>query len=290
ALACHIRRLTRQGRNEGNSEMVAVAEGHVAIQPQGEGIHVVRLRSAGSAGSEARFLAITPPQPIDEAALRAALPRAADKLLKREEVTIVAMGDSVLWTGEFPEMLAMMLRRASGNEKITVIKRAHPGRSIDATVRTFEKEIAPLKADIGLMMYGLNDQAAATPLIVYLQQHRWVADHLRETDLVFMKPTPDLDPNHPPAYALRTVGFGAALAELCEELNIPLVDAFSAVWGDGAADLKSAHKALWPLFPTSYSKPFTTLLETEGKGDTIHPNALGHLAIARAVYDRIAAP
>ncbi len=41
------------------------------------------------------------------------------------------------------------------------------------------------------------------------------------------------------------------------------------------------------FYPKHYSKKYTSLYESAGKGDTIHPNALGHLQMARAVFDRL---
>lgn len=289
----NLRVLTRQGWHDAPDGSGTVQDGRLSIAPHGEGIHVAVLHLPGAGAFEVRFLAMDPPaQALEPTALRAALPTAAGKLLAGERVVMVAMGDSVTATGSFDELLAMMLSRATGNTRIEAVKRAHSGRSIDATVRHFSQGVEPLEPDIGLLMYGLNDQGAGGGLDVYLQQYEWVARRLRglQADPVFLMPTPDLGDGDDPQYALRTVGFGAALQPLASRLDVPLVNTFTAIWGDGGSDLPSTRTRLGTLFPTHYSRSFTSLIETAGKGDTIHPNALGHLAMARAIYQRLARP
>lgn len=73
---------------------------------------------------------------------------------------MVATGDSVTATGDWPRMFAMLLGRLTGNTRITVDKAAYPGRSADASVRHWQRDIAPKRPDLLLAMYGLNDQGA----------------------------------------------------------------------------------------------------------------------------------
>jgi lysophospholipase L1-like esterase len=257
------------------------------LKPSGVGIHRVKLP-----GGEVRFVAVAPPEP---AVGPKAFPRLWEKLSRGEPVTILVMGDSVTATGSYPEMLAMMLRRATGGE-VRIERRAYSGRSVDASVRRFEADVKGLKPDLALIMYGLNDQGANVPLIAYLEQYAWLAERLRKeygAEVAFLEPTPHINILTPgkdgqlPAEAamFRTIVYAAALRDLGAKLNIPVAETFSAIWGSGAADLKREAKALWPLYPTHYSKPFESLVEISGKGDTIHPNALGHSLLARAVFE-----
>lgn len=262
----------------------------LTVRPLQEGIQVLRFDGQ----REARFLAFDPPtEPIDPAKLAQALPRNASKLLHGEPFAIFAMGDSVTATGEYPAILAKLLRRATGNRQITVEKRAYSGRSIDATVRTFDDDVPLQKQiDLALLMYGLNDQAASAGLDVFLDQVRWVHDHVRRhgADLVLLQPTPHIDAKAmetEPAYPLRTIGYAEALRPLAAGFKVPLAETFNALWDGSHRSVIEATTAMWPLFPRSYSKQFTSMLESSGVGDTIHPNALGHLQLARAVYDAI---
>jgi hypothetical protein len=65
---------------------------------------------------------------------------------------------------------------------------------------------------------------------------------------------------------------------------VPVARTFATIWGAGAGSIPEAAMAMWPLYPQSFGTPFSTLLESRGKGDIIHPNVLGHLLIAKAVY------
>ncbi|MGE9297228.1 MAG: SGNH/GDSL hydrolase family protein, partial [Puniceicoccales bacterium] len=91
------------------------------------------------------------------------------------------------------------------------------------------------------------------------------------------------------AEVFRTITYAEALQQLGAELGVPVVDTFSAIWDAGEGDTLREHaKSLWAFFPQHYSKPETSLVETNGKGDTIHPNAAGHALLAEAVFERIA--
>ncbi len=282
--------LTREGW--GNTVLQhAPVEGEGArIKPLGEGINRVHLGDG-----EYRFLALEPPERLDEDRLRETLPHTAGKLLSDQPVTLLAIGDSVTETGDYPEMLAMLFERATSNTDIHVHKRAYPGKSIDASVRNFEGDLHGIQPDLVLIMYGLNDQGSNSPLIAYLEQYAWLTRQLKErydADVVFLEPTPHihtLTPGKgeslPPASSIfRTITFASALRDLGQQLDVPVVPAFDALWGTQADGLREHAQALWPLYPVHYKQPMTTLLETQGKGDTIHPNALGHLQISKAVY------
>lgn len=277
------------GWGEPASRALEFRGGEALLMPRGQGIHRVKWP-----GGEVRFAAIAPPGPGSKS-LAKAFPRLWEKLSRGEPVTILAMGDSVTATGAYPEMLAMMLNRATGGT-VRVERKAYSGRSVDASVRRFRADLQGLKPDLALIMYGLNDQGANVPLIAYLEQCAWLAERLRqdrEAEVAFLEPTPHisiLTPNKDgqlpdEAAIFRTIVYAAALRELGARLNVPVAGTFAAIWGRGAADLKAQARALWPLYPTHYSKPFDSLVETGGMGDTIHPNALGHTLLAEAVFD-----
>jgi lysophospholipase L1-like esterase len=281
-VACRV--LTPAGWLDDSHAQVALPDGRVTLVPAVEGVHVLTV-----AGVERRFLAVTPPPPLDPEAVRRTLPRQAQRLLSGEPVTLLAMGDSVTSTGDYPRLLAMLLSRATGNRQITLQVQAHPGRSVDATVRTLDRQVLPLRPQIAVLMYGLNDQGAGTALHVYLEQTRWIATRLAQecgTDLVLAEPTPHIAD---PASAFRVIGFAQALRDLGAQMHLPVAPAFDALWGEGGASVDDAMARMRPLYPPHYSKRWQTLLELgdKGGGDTIHPNVLGHLAIARALLDTI---
>ena len=287
--------ITTLGRGPDVAAEYEIVDDRIHIEPLGEGIHVVRLRSPVTC--ELRFLALDPPAPMDEGAVIRNLPRAGVKLVTGRPFTILAMGDSVTATGEYETILGMLLERATGNRRIRVITRAYPGRSVDAAVRFYEDDALPNNPDLGLLMYGLNDQICFVPLDAYLEQYEFIATRLRDdcdADCVFLQPTPHIDiayengaEGNAPHFALRTIGFAESLRPLARRLGVPVADTFHALWGRGGPTLRASSRAMWPLYPRHYSKQFTSLLESDGTGDTIHPNVLGHLAIARAGLDAI---
>lgn len=298
-VAYQQRLLTAAGWGAGTQGEVEVRDGRVTIAPLGEGINIVTFTGAG----EARFLAMAPPPPCDRAALLAALPRTGAKLLAGEPYVLLAMGDSVTNTGDYAGMLARLLGRMTGNAHVSMTNRSYPGRSADATARNFAGDIAAAgHPDLGLMMYGLNDQVCFVPLEAVLEHYRFVADGLaaRGADTMFLQPTPHIDvpadpalrtpKSEPPWFAFRTIGFAEALRPLADELHVPLAATFAAVWGRGGDGIEASVRSMWPVYPLSYSRQFTSMIESDGKGDTIHPNALGHLAIAKACLTALGAP
>ncbi len=296
-----LKTITRAGWGPSESGKAAVKDGRIQMKPLAEGIHVLSLKTEPAA--ELRFLAIAPPVKADPDVMRRNLPRSAEKLLKGGPFKILSMGDSVTNTGDYENMLAMMISRGTGNKNISVFDKSYPGRSIDASVRNFKEDAVALKPDFGMIMYGLNDQICGCSLDGFLEQYEWLAKHLADecgADAIFLQPTPHIDipvkkddprpdPN-PPEYAFRTVGFAESVSLLADRLKIPYAETFSAIWGDGGMTIEDAAMKMWPLYPTSYSEQFSSMIETDGKGDTIHPNALGHLMIAKAVYNAIACP
>ena len=291
-----IKTITYDGYGPTARGTAKAADGRLSIRPLCEGIHVVTLDIEKPV--EVRFLAIEPPAKAKAAAARKALPRTSRKLLGGQPYTIVAMGDSVAYTGDFEGLLVMILKRATGNENILSVERTYAGRSVDAAVRCWKNDGAPNHPDLGLLMFGLNDQGAFASLPGYLEQYQFFADRLAadcNADAVLMMPTPhiqipvreeDRTPTSKPEwFAFRTIRFAESLRPLAAQLQVPLAETFGAVWGRGGPTVQESVKNAWPMFPTHYRRQMTSALETDGKGDTIHPNVLGHLAIARAVSD-----
>ncbi|MGE9291078.1 MAG: SGNH/GDSL hydrolase family protein, partial [Puniceicoccales bacterium] len=264
---------------------LAFEDGNAEWIPPAEGIYRVCFGER-----EVRGLAMNPPSFFDEKALLTTLPRQGPKLLSGEPYTIFAMGDSVTATGDYPTMLAMLLRRATGNDQVAAVVRAYPGCSNDASVRNWWRDCQGVQPDLGLIMYGLNDEGAKVPLPAYVEQTEWLVEHLRKdfaADVMLLEPTPDTGmvllsragEIIEPAKIFRTRAFAAAIRDWADEREVPVADTFDALWCEGGGNLIEVGRQLWPMFPLHYSKPFTSLIENEGRGDTIHPNALGHLAL-----------
>lgn len=298
-IAYEMKTVTRDGWGPAENGKAAVKGGKFQINPLTEGIHIISLKTDPPA--ELRFLAMAPPPKIDQDVMRRSLPRSSGKILNGEPVRILAMGDSVTNTGDYENMLAMMLSRAAGNRDVSIVDRSYPGRSVDASVRNFQGDAVANKPDLAMIMYGLNDQICGCSPDGFLEQYAWLAGHLADecgADTVFLQPTPHIDipvkrenlkpDSNPPEYAFRTIGFAESLSLLADKLKIPCAETFGAVWGDGGPTIEDSAERMWPLYPPSYSKQFASMIETDGKGDTIHPNALGHLMIAKAVYNSIA--
>lgn len=296
--------ITNTGIMTGSKGEVAVQDGAIPYQPRMEGIHVLLLETVPP--REVRFLAMSSVlwgESYKEHLLKT-LPRQGKKLMAGEPFTILAMGDSVTATGNYADFLARMLTTATGNRNIKVEKRAYSGRSIDATVRHWQDDVKNIKPDLGLLMYGLNDQVTFYPLEAYLEQYSWVREHLAKefnADVVFLQPTPHLDiplepgqktdDSNPPSFILRTAGWARQVEILAKQSKVPVAFTFDAIWGRGGASLEDAARNMAPQFPPGYSKQLFSGIEKPGsKWDTIHPNALGHLAMAKAVYRSLTQP
>ena len=285
-LAAHVSTITRGSFGPAVTRICPVKDGFIEVKPLREGIHVVSL--GPPADREVRFLAMDPPQSFDAEVVRRRLPRTGEKLLKGKSYTILTMGDSVTHTGNYEKMLVKMLERATGNENITFVDRSYAGRSVDASVRHFARDTSDIDPDLGLLMYGLNDQICFVPLRAFLAQYEWISDAMKDRfdgDTIFLQPTPHIAQFGPSAF--RTIGFAEAVSRRGRRLDLPVARTFNGIWGDGGKDLARSVLGMWSLYPRHHRARFTTLWESRGKGDTIHPNALGHLRIARAVFDAI---
>lgn len=287
-----VKTITAAGWGPVATVNAAVVDHTVKVTPLCEGIHIVTFPTTPP--QEVRFLALLPPPAIDKRRIAANLPLSSRKLLRGEKYTLLSMGDSVTNTGDYESMLVMLLQRATGNKNITFIDRSYPGRSVDASVRFFPEDALTIHPDLGIIMYGLNDQAAGCSVEGYLDQYHWLRTQLAadcHADSVFMTPTPDISVGDKPGpygeYIMRTFGFAARLTTFAKANKIPLADTFHAVWGKGGETLDATGISLWPKYPQGYSAQFTSMLETKGNGDGIHINALGHLNVAQAAFRAI---
>ncbi|PTX97400.1 hypothetical protein DB346_20610 [Verrucomicrobia bacterium LW23] len=288
---------------EGKGQRRALLDltGGFELAPVSEGVHILKF----TGGEEYRFLAIRPPEKLDVERVRKALPQTASALLGGSPYVIGAYGDSVTATGHYPEILAKLLSRALDRPTaIRIVRRAHSGRSIDATARTWSSEVATEPPHLAMIMYGLNDQAGGVSLDAYLEHYKVLAERFREelkADVLLLQPTPHIDvfpkgkpgeePNAP-SYVFRTLGFATELRILGHKMSLPCAETFQAVWGEGGATLAGSAERMRAYFPPSYSKPMHSMLESANPmaGDTIHPNILGHLAMARAVLATLGGP
>lgn len=296
-LPYELKTITRQGFGPVATGNAHVENGAIHVKPLVEGLHILQLGSTPP--QTVRFLAMAPPPALDTAALRRALPLSARKLLAGAPFKILSMGDSVTHTGDYESMLVKMLARATGDRNISFVDRSYSGRSVDASVREWQNDGPPTRPDLGLIMYGLNDQITNVPLDAFLEQYAWLTRQLKGigADSVWLQPTPDIGipvtdedrkpDSNPPSYIVRTLGFGEALRPLAAELKLPVAETFASVWGNGGSSLEASARSMWPLFPPGYANQFASLIENAGKGDTIHLNALGHLQIARAVFNAL---
>ena len=297
-VSCTIKTLSARGWGPTRRQTLAASEGRLEVKPLTEGIHIVTVE--GPKPVEYRFLAMAPPPAADIAPVVAALPRTGRKLLTGEKYTIVVMSESGTEAATYEAILGLLLQRATGNRNITFFDRSYYERSVDATVRRFREDVLPQKPDLGLVMYGSADQRHHAPLAGYLEQYQFLAEHLAEecgADTVFMQPIPDIDvpvgpaagtpASHPPQFAFRAIGHADALRPLAAELKVSLADTFGAVWGRGGKTLEDSVRAMWAVYPPATDQPMRSLLESDGKGETLHTNALGCLAIARAVLEAI---
>lgn len=203
------------------------------------------------------------------------LPRSGKKLTSGAPYTILAVGDSVTATGNYHEILAKKLADASGNRKIRAVKKAHGGCSADATSRNYATDVAPVKPDLLLILYGLNDQACFAEPDTFLENYRFIADRaVREfgCDVLFLEPPPHpelkgIAPDDP--YPWRTGVFAAALER--HAAPYPAIPVFAAFGRQPEAkNFVELFRSMHRLYPAR---------------DHIHPNAAGHARLAETVFD-----
>lgn len=292
--------LSADGLVHSGTHSARPSRGFFEIRPLREGIHVVRVKG----GETTRFLAIAPPPALSPGQLRSALPRKGSRLAAGAPFVIGAYGDSVTATGQYPEILVRLLERSLGRPgTIRLVRKAHPGCSLDATLRSWDEDIQADPPDLALVMYGLNDQGSGVYLETYLDEYAWLARRLQDecgADVVFLQPTPHIDVfsrvengravQNDPSYSFRAIGFASALEDLAASLSIPCAGTFQAMWEERGDSLLACAGRMRALFPPDHTRQMESMIETAGPGDTIHPNILGHLAIARAVFTAISSP
>jgi len=275
---------------------INIKNGEFKIRLLDEGINIFEFPS-----QEIRILAIRPPEKINVKEIKKTLPNTWKKLLSGKEYKILAMGDSVTHTlsslGGYEKILAMYLERATGNKNIKTINRGYPGRSVDAAVRFFKEDVIETKPDLSLLMYGLNDDACGYSICAYIESYEYIGEKIKKelnSDIIFLQPTPhikidfeNLKNSNPPNFIFRTIVFADSVKQLGKKLNIPVAETFHYIWGNGGNSLIESAKNMFPLYPLSYRLPFSSLIEKEGNGDRIHPNVIGHLKMAKAIYDSI---
>lgn len=208
------------------------------------------------------------------------LPRTAAKLCSGQPYTVLAVGDSVTATGKYYEFLAEILAKESGNPQVKGLGAAHPGCSVDATVRNYDVDVAAHRPDLLLVMYGLNDQICHVPAATYVDNYLWLAKQAQADfgcDVLFLAPTPHLEPDEvakDPGFAWRTASFGALLRGHGFPV-VPMMEAFTSV---AANDERELIERLWDFYPGDAVKG----------GDSIHPAEPGHRRMARIVADFLA--
>lgn len=256
-----------------------------------EAIQVAGLQ-AGEAYGEVRFMTMAPPE-LDAAGFARAFPRCYRVLSSHQPFRLVTMGDSVTATGDYGEMLCAMLRRVFGYEDITCVRRAYSGRSADASVRFLQADGVETQPTLVTIMYGLNDAVCGVEKDTYAGNYEAITQVAREqagAEVMYLGGTPDIGRSQllglvDPQMMLRTWDFCSALEDLGARLRVHVAPTFRAVWGTGRRDLEASARSMWGRFPTGYGSQLEPMLE--GVGDTIHPGALGHLAMAKACWETL---
>lgn len=275
---------------------VKIKDNEIRIKPIDEGINIFEFPE-----KEVRILAIKPPDKINIKEIKKTLPNTWKKLISGKEYKILAMGDSVTQTlssyGGYEKILAMYLERATGNKNIKTINKGYPGRSVDAAVRFFKEDVIETEPDLSLLMYGLNDEACGYSICAYIESYEYIGKRIKNqlnSDIIFLQPTPhieidfeNLENSNPPNFIFRTIVFADSIKQLGQKLNIPVAETFHYIWGKGGKSLIESARNMMAFYPVSYRLPFSSLIEKEGNGDKIHPNVIGHLKMAKAIYDLI---
>lgn len=221
--------------------------------------------------------------------LAVAVVAGAEPLVIRDGERVVFLGDSITernlpegWAGVVEAMLALRLP----DRQVTCWNLGWGGDTAPKAVKRFARDVAPLRPTLVVVGLGMNDGGFAGfdagRLSYYLSAQRELAAAVRGLGArgLWLTPTPvdgrkrsasgfykDLD-RYPPALER----FADGLLGLVGELGAPVVDLY--------------HPLAATIAEIQVATPAFSLAPRDG----VHPDAVGHLLIARQVLAALALP
>jgi lysophospholipase L1-like esterase len=253
-----------------------------------------------------------------DARLQKAIPRTYAKLLRRESVHILAIGDSITevttpglgkmptlqsYYGTFAQRLARFffytgeVRHINPRQgeidkfspdmgpEITIENMGMGGRYIYHGMQRLWTDALVNKPDLVLINFGVNDATSGMPLWEYVAAYRRVVEFLREQkiDIILLGPTYNMTGDPYESLAL-TPPFASGLEDTARELGVAYYDLAPATWTSYfEINGLNAQEALDRTLKTAR----TLHIGADGVFDGLHPNAAGQKRMGDHIFERM---
>ncbi|CAN5217818.1 hypothetical protein BH23VER1_BH23VER1_23200 [soil metagenome] len=252
------------------------------------------------------------------ARLKTFLPKTYPKLVAREPVHVVAIGDSLTrgyrydefrysllkaFPGAFADAMAKEFFYTGGVREIRPEgdnpEKLEPSLGPEITVQSFARngaevfyafaplttEAFDLQPDIVMVMFGVNDSRNGVPLGMYAEAFVEIAKIIRArgADPIFIGPSPafDLNPRHDLGLSRP---FTTALREICERAGIFFADAEQLV-------ISQMHRGFGPAPDTAFQDLVKQVLPAYDHGpdieDLVHLSGEGHELLGRGIAEAL---
>ena len=206
---------------------------------------------------------------------------------QRADYLVVVIGDSVTANAlvaknrRWPDHLEKLIAYHMPGKRVRVVNAGIPGNNIVAVARRFARDVGHLHPDLVIFSVGFNDAViiadaedhteSLVPLPVFRDTWFKIAEGMKQHlhgKQMFWTPIPVAASHQPvigPEYLDQQIAvieqYRAVAKEASEKYGVPLADVYEQ----------------WRAHP---------LADQAHLPDGIHPNALGNLIIAKAIYDK----
>ncbi|MBI2479474.1 MAG: hypothetical protein HYV60_12830, partial [Planctomycetia bacterium] len=196
----------------------------------------------------------------------------AQRLRNGLPTRIACFGDSI--TGAYYhtggqrawcDMLGLALQKANPRANTEMFNAGISGHTTVNALARIANDVLAKQPDLVVVMFGMND-VTRVPLDQFRENIRTIASRCLDSDSAVVLCTPNSVYENPDRPNDRLAEFSQAIREVAAELNLPLVDCFTA-W----QQLREDDPERWMLMMS----------------DTIHPNMNGHRQFAEQMTKMI---
>ena len=196
----------------------------------------------------------------------------AGRLDSGQMTRIVCFGDSI--TGAYYhtggvrawcDMLGMALQQANPRANVDMINAGVSGHTTVNALARIDADVIAKQPHLVVVMFGMND-VTRVPLAEYRENLRLIVTRCEDSGAAVVLCTPNSVYENPARPNDRLAMFSGAVRQLADELNLHLVDCFTA-W----QQMRDDDPAGWMLMMS----------------DTIHPNMNGHRVFAELMTQQI---
>lgn len=200
--------------------------------------------------------------------LRSGAPRFASLIRSRRPTHIVVFGTSVTYDGHYLQPLVETLQRETGNKTIRLTRIGLSGFTSAFAIFRLESEVLPLRPDLVLIEYAVNDTQVIDDvpyaLHAMIRRIRSTYPHC-DVALIYFSPDPHVDQTlaitaHDAVadyYALPTIDMAVVVADLLNRGMATLVGDERAITIDGVHQTPAASELLGVPFADAVIGLFT---------------------------------